>query len=164
MLLGEDTEEEHKNTPHSSKGSLNGKEYAFIPCLLRIRQGSEAEDLPSHQAMLYSSYLPVLTLGSCLLPLQMALGMFQAVSFLFSYLQWMGSGKPGACGAAAPPHVEVGPNDVTGYATGPSSVESLARAPRKSTSSAMTGGVLVRTLDSSYPPSHWGDRNFGKGC
>lgn len=55
----------------------------------------------------------------------------------------MGSGRPGECGAAALPRVEVALRDVTGCATAPSSVERLARVPRRSTSSAMTESVLV---------------------
>lgn len=64
----------------------------------------------------------------------------------------MGSGRPGECGAAAPPRVEAALRDVTGCATAPSSVERLARVPRRSTSSAMTGSVLVCALHPSRFP------------
>jgi len=74
----------------------------------------------------------------------------------------MESGRPGECGAAAPPHVEVELNDVTVCAMDPSSVERHARVPRKSTSNAMTESVLVCTLDPSRFPLHGGDRDFGK--
>lgn len=70
----------------------------------------------------------------------------------------MGSGKPGECGAAAPPRVEVGLRDVTACATDPSLVERLARALRKSISSATTESVLVCTPDSSRFPLHGGER------
>lgn len=65
------------------------------------------------------------------------------------HLQWMGSGRPGECGAAAPPHVEVGRRDVTVCAMDPSSVERLARVPKKSISSATTESVLVCTPNPS---------------
>lgn len=61
-------------------------------------------------------------------------------------LQWMGSGRLGECGAAALQRVEVGLRDVTVCAMAPSSVDRLARAPRRSISSAMTEGVLVCNL------------------
>lgn len=78
--------------------------------------------------------------------------------FFFCF-QWMGSGRPGECGAAAPPHVEVALRDVTGCATAPSLVERLARVPRRSTSSAMTESVLVRTPEPSCFPLN--ERDFG---
>lgn len=47
---GQDTEEKHKNTLQLVKGCCNGKEHTLISCLWRIRQRSEAEDLPSTEA------------------------------------------------------------------------------------------------------------------
>lgn len=74
----------------------------------------------------------------------------------------MGSGRPGECGAAALPRVEVALRDVTGSATAPSLVERLARVPRRSTSSAMTGSVLVCTPEPSrFPLNEAEFWNFG---
>lgn len=74
----------------------------------------------------------------------------------------MESGRLGECGAAAPPRVEVGLRDVTVCAMGPSSVERLARAPRKSISSAMTESVLVCTPDPLRFPLLGGGQGFWK--
>lgn len=60
--------------------------------------------------------------------------------------QWMGSGRPGRCGAAAVSRVGVARSDGSVSARGPSLGEQPARAHRRSSANAVPSGVPVSDL------------------